>query len=196
MQPLELQFYSFFMVYLTGAGLGLLFDLLRVLRARFQPTPLIGAVADLSFWVAATAAVSAGLFHGNWGDLRFYVLVSLLLGVGSYYWLASPVILSLFNLLLDVLTWLTRTLVRLVLKLVWAPLVAMAGLMWSWVLLLERWLRVLVRFLGGWASQLLDWLMRPLVGPYRFCRLHYLLAKRRLKRKLRRWLLGPPRKRR
>jgi len=191
LQPLELQFYSFFMVSLTGAGLGLLFDLLRVLRTRFQPTPLIGAAADLSFWVAATAAVSAGLFHGNWGDLRFYVLVSLLLGVGSYYWLASPVVLGLFNLLIDVLTWLVKTLVWLVLKLVWAPLVALAGFLWSGMLLLYRWLRTLLGFLGGWAGRLLDWLLRPLVGPYRFCRLHYLLAKRRLKRKLRRWL-GPP----
>jgi len=195
LQPLELQLYSFFMVSLSGAAFGLLFDVLRALRRHFRPNPWIGALADLSFWAVATAAVSAGLFHGNWGELRFYVLVSLLLGLGSYLWLASPVVLGLLSLLLRAMQWLVRGLINLVLRLVWAPLVALAGLCANGLLLLYRWLRRLLGWLGGLVGRLLQGLLSPLIQPYRLLRLHYLL----LKRKVRRWFRrrpGPPRGRR
>ncbi|HLN60874.1 MAG TPA: spore cortex biosynthesis protein YabQ [Symbiobacteriaceae bacterium] len=193
MQRLDLQFYAFFMIVLCGASLGLLFDLLRVARGQYQPNRWVGAMADLLFWGVATVALSGALFYGNWGDLRFYVLVGLLVGIGLYYWLASPLTMALTRLVLWVLEWLTNLVASLVLKLVWAPLVWIAGMVWGGLVTLWRWLGAL----GRWVWRLLDrlggWLLTPLIGPYRFMRLHYLLAKRRLKRRLRHWLLGPPR---
>lgn len=192
MQPLELQLYSFFMVTLSGVAFGLLFDLLRALRRHFRPNPWVGALGDLIFWAAATAAVSAGLFHGNWGELRFYVLVSLLLGLGGYLWLASPVVLGLLSLLLRALQWLVRGLVSLVLRVVWLPLVTLAGLIGRTALLLYRWLIGLLTGVSNLASRVLLWLLRPLVRPYRLLRLQYLLLKRRWRRRR----TGPPRGRR
>lgn len=196
MQRLDLQFYSFFMIILCGAVLGLLFDLLRVTRRYYQPNWLAGAAEDLLFWAVATAALSGGLFYGNWGELRFYVVVGLLLGLGLYFWLASAVVQELMLLVLGILGWMVQITAILFLKLVWAPFLALVGLLWAAANVLWRWLLALSTGVWHGVEQLLGWLVQPLIGPYRFSKLHYLLAKRRLKRRLRHWLFGPPRRRR
>ncbi|MFZ5817497.1 MAG: spore cortex biosynthesis protein YabQ [Bacillota bacterium] len=196
MQRLELQFYAFFMIVLSGIALGFLFDLLRALRGYYQPNRWVAAAGDLLFWGAATVVIAGGLFFGNWGEFRFYVLVGMLLGLGLYYWLASPVILGMLRGLLRLITWILDLLWMLVLRLVWAPLVALANLL-TWVgRLLWGWGRALLGGVWDALESLGGWLVRPLIRPYRCARLRYLLAKRRVKRTLRRWLLGPSRPRR
>ncbi|WP_245302909.1 spore cortex biosynthesis protein YabQ [Symbiobacterium terraclitae] len=174
---MELQFYALFMTILSGVGLGLLFDLLRAVRRFVQPGPVLAALGDLCFWGAATAMLGAGLFLGNWGEYRFYVLVGLLTGLGLHLWLASPIVLWLFDGLLRLLAWLLELLWTLFLRLVWHPAVA------------------ILRFAYRVAVQVTAWLGRRLRGPYRWMRLQYLLTKRRWRRALRRWLQGrkPPR---
>jgi spore cortex biosynthesis protein YabQ len=193
LQKLDLQFYAFFMITLCGAFLGMLFDLLRVARGHYEPNRWVSAAADLLYWSVATLALSSALFYGNWGELRLYVVVALLAGLGLYYWLASPLVMSLFRAVIAVLEWLANLLAMLVLRLVWAPILFIAGLLWAVLLTLWRW----IRKIGLWLWRLLDglgnWLFTPLIGPYRWLKLHYLLTKRRVKRKLRHWLLGPPR---
>jgi len=172
MLRMELQFYALFVTILSGVGLGLLFDLLRAVRGFLRPGPVLAALGDLAYWVAATAMLGAGLFLGNWGEYRFYVLVGLLGGLGLYYWLASPTVLWLAHGLLRVLAWLLHLFWTLVLRLLWYPLVAA------------------VRFLYAAGLRMAAWLGRRLVRPYRWLRLRYLLAKRRWRRALRRWLQG------
>jgi len=174
---MELQFYAFFMTILSGVGLGLLFDLLRAVRAFLRPGRFLAALGDLCFWGAATAMLGAGLFLGNWGEYRFYVLVGILTGLGLHFWLASPTVLWLAGGLLRLVDWVLELVWSLVLRLLWAPLVAVGRLLFG-----------IARRVGGW-------LWRPLVRPYRCVKLHYLLTKRRVKRALRRWLLGPNRPR-
>jgi spore cortex biosynthesis protein YabQ len=195
-QRLELQFHAFFMVVLSGVALGVLFDLLRTLRGYYRPNRWVGAAGDLLFWGAATLVIAGGLFLGNWGEFRFYVLVGLLLGLGLYYSLASRVISALMRGVLRLITWLLDLAWMLVLKLVWAPLVALATLLMGVGRILWGWVRALLEGVWQVLEVLGGWLMRPLRRPYRYARLQYLLAKRRVKRTLRRWLLGPPRNRR
>jgi spore cortex biosynthesis protein YabQ len=195
LQRLDLQFYAFFMITLCGAFLGLTFDLLRVARGHYQPNRLVAAAADLLYWSVATLALSSALFYGNWGELRLYVLIALLVGVGLYYWLASPVLMALIRAVIAVLEWLANLVATLILRLVWAPIVFVAGLVWAFVQMIWRWVRGLGLWLWRLLERLGDWLLAPFIGPYRFLKLHYLLTKRRVKRKLRHWLLGPPRPR-
>lgn len=196
MQRLELQFYSFFTIVLCGAVLGLLFDLLRATRGRYRPNPWLGALADLLFWAVATAAIVGSLFFGNWADLRFYVVVGTLLGIGLYYWLASPVVIYLVHQILGFVEWLIDLVCTLFLRLIWAPVLAVCMLIWGAARLLWQWARRLCEGIWRLLSGLAMWLARPLNGPYRCLRLRYLLTKRRWKRRLREWLLGPQRPRR
>lgn len=198
MLRLDLQFYAFFVIVLCGAALGLLFDLLRAARGHYEPNRWVAALADLLFWAVATVALSGALFFGNWGELRFYVAVALLAGAGLYFWLASQVISGLFRLVFWLLGWLANLVAMLVLKLVWNPLVFLAGLVWGGALVLWSWTVGLTLWVVGLLNGLSYWLCKPLIRPYRCLKLRYLLAKRRLKRWLRRVLLGDgkPRRRR
>jgi spore cortex biosynthesis protein YabQ len=89
---LPLQVYAFLVVVLTGIACSFLFDLYRSWRSLAHPRRLAGDVADLAFGVLATVVVAAGLFLSNWGDLRLYVFLGLVLGAAAYHWLASPVV--------------------------------------------------------------------------------------------------------
>ncbi len=192
LQRLDLQFHAFFVIVLSGVVLAFLFDLLRVMRGHYRPPWWLAAGADALFWVVATLALSGGLFLGNWGELRFYVLVGLLIGIGLYYWLASPVVTASARLLIRTAEWLVELIGTLLVRLIWRPVVALAVLLWGAALLLWQWTSGLVG--GIWRALLFlgAFALRPLNGPYRCLKLHYLLTRRRIKRTLRRWLLGPP----
>lgn len=89
---LSFQVYTFLVVVLTGIAWSFLFDLYRSWRALARPRGMTGDLADLVFGALSAVVVAAGLFLSNWGDLRLYVFIGLVLGAAIYHWLASPVV--------------------------------------------------------------------------------------------------------
>lgn len=147
MRALDSQFYAFFALALAGVVIGLLFDLLRLLHSRLYQRPLVAAAADLSFWVLVTLVLAIALFLGNWGDLRFYVLVAVSAGAMLYFALAGPVVRWLLAGLLGALLWVWAALGSLAGCLLVAPVVVVATAAWRGV----RWLGRAVGWLGrGW----------------------------------------------
>lgn len=183
---LNLQFYSFFVTMLCGAALGVAYDLLRVTRRMYQPGRWTEPAVDLVFWVVASATISSGLFFANWAELRFYVLVGILLGVGLYLWLASPVVSLLMELLLRTAMRLVLGLFQIVVVMVWKPLIAVVALLVSVLKLLVDWSRALGTWVGRLVSGLAGWLLQPFRGQLRCARLKYLRFKRKWRWFLRR----------
>lgn len=87
---------------LLGGVLGVVYDLMRVLRRRV-PLPFLGGMLDLLFWAAATAALF--LFsHRAWdGQIRLYGAVFCFLGGALYFWGVSTLVLGIVTFLADVL---------------------------------------------------------------------------------------------
>lgn len=150
METLRLQFFAFYVLFLAGAGAGLLWDLLRVARGRFRPRGVVEAGGDLLFWLAVTAVVGLALMVGNWGELRLYVGVGISLGLAVYFGLASPVMLPILRQVLELLIafiWLIiRVLGFLVSVLIIAPVVGL------WALLVGA---------AEQSVRLIGWLMLP-----------------------------------
>lgn len=180
MEPVHLQFFSFVVVVLSGVTLGVLFDLLRAIRGRWGRSGCLVTAGDLAFWVVATCILAVALLLGGWGEFRFFMVVGVGTGLALHFWLGSRttirviwLVLRLFELVWDTLRWVVMRFVVLPLQLLLSLLVA-GG-----------------RLVGG----VLEWvgllLWRPFRGTYRCMRLRWLLAKRRVKRRLRRWLLPP-----
>lgn len=192
MEPVDLQFFAFFVVVLAGALLGLLFDVLRAVRGYYRLTGIWAALGDLLFWVFASAVGAAGIVLGNWGELRLFILVGLGLGLLLHYYLASHVAIRLVIAFLRLLNWIWSTLVWVFMRVFVGPIVLILSLLWQVVGWIWGWLR----WGAGGLLSLTEWIgvlfWRPLYRGYRCMRLHYLLGKRRLKRKLRAWLLPPP----
>ena len=103
---------------LLGGSLGILYDLMRVIRRRTR-LPGIEYALDLLFW--ATATIALFLFsHETWnGQIRLYGALFCLLGGTAYFWGISPLLLRLLLLLtalterlLGILTFPCRSLCR------------------------------------------------------------------------------------
>lgn len=76
-----------------GLGVGLLYDLFRVMRVRI-PLPLLGGVLDLLFWLVVTAGLFVYTTAAGNGEVRLYTIGAVLLGAVVYFWLASRWVLK------------------------------------------------------------------------------------------------------
>ena len=71
-----------------GFGVGLLYDLLRILRVRLR-LPFLGTVLDFSFWIAVTVLLFVWSQSAWGGQVRLYGAAFLFIGAGTYFWLLS-----------------------------------------------------------------------------------------------------------
>lgn len=97
---LSTQIRTFLLIVITGIVLGILFDTYRVLRRRFHPPWLVTSLTDLMYCLLASAIAFTALLAGNWGELRFYVYIALLVGIIAYYRLVSHYVIKLIMALL------------------------------------------------------------------------------------------------
>lgn len=102
------QIQIFLVTLLTGAFLGIIFDFYRVLRGVFRPRFVMTTVADLIYWIVATATVLVSLLLCNWLELRLYVFLGLLGGGVAYYRLLSRYAIYLMIRALRCIGWLLR----------------------------------------------------------------------------------------
>lgn len=93
MTSLAGQTYAFLMTILAGAIVGLLFDVYWVFRSTFRPRQFATALTDLLYWIVVTPTVFAMLLAGNWGELRFYVLIGLGVGLLLYFQALSSIVI-------------------------------------------------------------------------------------------------------
>jgi spore cortex biosynthesis protein YabQ len=94
---MDSQLSTFLTTIATGITLGVLFDCYRVLRGTYRSKVLMTWVTDLLYWLIATVIVFIALVISNWGELRFYVFLGILSGVGLYYRLLSLYVIRLFS---------------------------------------------------------------------------------------------------
>lgn len=87
------QMYAFFITVVAGASVGVLFDVYRLFRAQMRPKRWLSALCDVLYWVVVTPVVFFLLLLGNWGELRYYVLLGMALGLFVYFSLFSSLLL-------------------------------------------------------------------------------------------------------
>jgi spore cortex biosynthesis protein YabQ len=89
------QFETFLITVVTGMFLGGLFDFYRIMRGLFKPRRAFTSVADLLYWLLATAIVFIALLLGNWGEVRLYIFFGLFAGILCYFRLLSRQVIRL-----------------------------------------------------------------------------------------------------
>ncbi|WP_418791343.1 spore cortex biosynthesis protein YabQ [Phosphitispora sp. TUW77] len=92
MQSLESQLFSFMVTLLMGVTIGILFDFYNVTKGIIRPRKLGTYLGDILFWVITTIVVFFMLLIGNWGELRFYVVIGILTGILCYIKLFSRLV--------------------------------------------------------------------------------------------------------
>ncbi|HBN95863.1 MAG TPA: hypothetical protein DDZ66_06160 [Firmicutes bacterium] len=132
MESLGTQLYAFGIVLLAGITLGLFFDLFRVIRGLLRPSVFSTPLLDLLFWALITPVLVLYLILANWGELRGYVIIGLLLGLFFYRLLLSGMIISLLLWLVQVIGGFLSLVVSLVIWLASFPVLLFQEARFSW----------------------------------------------------------------
>lgn len=89
----KLLFYSF----LTGAGLMVVYDVLRIFRMVIKHKPVFTGIEDMAYWIYASLVSFSLLYRQNDGGLRGYVIVGIFTGMLLYDRLVSRFFLKLLK---------------------------------------------------------------------------------------------------
>ncbi|HHT74042.1 MAG TPA: hypothetical protein GX008_10060 [Firmicutes bacterium] len=103
MESLSAQLYAFGIILLAGLTIGLVVDVYRVIRGILRPGLVSTAILDLMFWALLTPILVIYLLLANWGQLRGYVILGLILGFAFYRLTMSRAVVALLLWLIDLL---------------------------------------------------------------------------------------------
>ncbi len=80
MAGIDWQLSTIAILFLTGLGWGFFYDLFLLIK----PARRQAHFFDFLFWIISLLFIVPVIFFTNWGELRFYLWISLLVGVGCY----------------------------------------------------------------------------------------------------------------
>lgn len=96
----EQQLFTLAWMAAAGMGIGFIFDLYRITRGLMQPRWLFTALGDLLFWLLVVGLTYGILLQVNFGEVRSFVFLSIVLGLFLYYRLLSKPVLKLALLII------------------------------------------------------------------------------------------------
>lgn len=167
---LATQFLTLSVMAGSGAVMGVLFDVYRVLSGQLRPPRWLVPLLDGVYWIVATLFVFRALLYSNYGQVRFYVFLGLLLGVWVYFRLASRWTVHLTLLAIRFV----KALIRFLRKTIELVVIKPIRLLYRLVIVLFGFLAALSMFLGKIVLQLLyplrllgRWLFKPLLEKLR-----------------------------
>lgn len=129
MIPVLTQFKYFLWTMALGVAMAFGFDFYRAVKNFIKLPRWLVNVCDLIFWLVATISAFIALIYVNWGEVRFYVLIGIVVGGALYYKTAGNRIIiawiKIFDIIKKLFVWLTRIIkvpARLMKKLLAFPL--------------------------------------------------------------------------
>ena len=88
----------FVLFLILGLGIGVLFDFFRALRKTFQTSDLVTYLEDVIFMLVVGILVVNSLILLNHGQLRFFIMLALLFGIGFYFLTISKICFLIFQI--------------------------------------------------------------------------------------------------
>ncbi|UOF91824.1 spore cortex biosynthesis protein YabQ [Fodinisporobacter ferrooxydans] len=162
---LEAQYMTMVAMTLSGAFMGALYDIYRILLREWKILKFFGPLADFLFWLAGFLFVFTALLWANHGDLRIYVFVILLIGYGLYRLLLQTFVVKSTMTIVHFIQFLIRTIYQLIIVLLVKPLLALYRVLLVLLRVLSRVGYVLeggILWPFGLAWRILRWLFTPL----------------------------------
>ncbi|MCQ6563716.1 spore cortex biosynthesis protein YabQ [Paenibacillus mendelii] len=163
-----MQWLTMAMMLLSGIGMGVVFDGYRVVSDELKVNRWWIPVFDLLYWIAATVIVFQVLSASNEGEVRTYVFLGLLLGIGCYYWLFSRIVVRLVHGIIQATRAIIQFMIRAFVLLIIRPLqllYKLAKVILAFLLAFTIFLiRIVLQLLRPlWV--LVRWMTRPIVQP-------------------------------
>ena len=111
---MNIQLSSIFVLLAAGMVFGVIYDFYRVLRGKIidnkgrSRARSVNFIGDLCFWGFVFLVVTPFIFWGTWLELRLYVWLALLVGVGLYFGIFSSILIPWILCFWRILTWAPR----------------------------------------------------------------------------------------
>ncbi|TDQ34219.1 spore cortex biosynthesis protein YabQ [Aureibacillus halotolerans] len=128
---ITLQMASLLAMVAAGIWVGLSVDTYKRIWRHYIRNMWMKGLHDIIFWVLQGVLVFFLLWHVNYGELRFYLLLAMLLGVSMYQTLLKRAYLTMLNALLSCILTLVRILRQACLLLIIRPIVWVASVIWA-----------------------------------------------------------------
>jgi len=103
---------EFFNSALLGVGLGVTYDLFRLLRVYVNAGKVITAVLDVVYWICAIIALITFILTVSAGNMRWYVLVGAFCGGFVYMCTVSRLFFRTFDIIIKIVIRLLRLIVK------------------------------------------------------------------------------------
>ena len=79
-----------FLIYvIVGLFIGFVFDLFRALRKSIKTSNIVTYIEDIIFWIIVGFVVIGTNLKFNYGELRLYIFLGILLGAVVYFLILS-----------------------------------------------------------------------------------------------------------
>jgi spore cortex biosynthesis protein YabQ len=158
------QFMTLGLMLTSGLGLGILFDLYRVLTEWLNIKRWLTSIFDFLYGIAAAVAVFQVLYYSNHGQLRLFVFIGLFLGIFIYYRLFSLAVIHTIKRLIALIQWLFNVFIVTPLKavyklfvIIFAFLKALTIFFYKLMLQLSYPLQFLIFRPMGWIFRHIHW---------------------------------------
>jgi spore cortex biosynthesis protein YabQ len=99
------QFLTLGLMIGSGLGLGIFFDIYRVLTGKLNLKHWLIAMLDILYGMVAAVGVFRVLYYSNDGQLRLFIFIGLLLGIYFYYKWFSWMIIWLIVKIVQFVVW-------------------------------------------------------------------------------------------
>ncbi|SFX39838.1 spore cortex biosynthesis protein YabQ [Thermoactinomyces sp. DSM 45891] len=149
---LHTQYLTMLLMLGSGFCLGVILDTYRVLKGRFHIRGWAVSLIDLLYWFVCSGLVFSVLFWSNWGELRFYIFLAIILGVFLYYQWLSKFTTRLIEICIRVIEWIIQFHIKAVQVIVIRPILFTIGL-----------IRKLLLFILQLFWKMLQFSLRPLL---------------------------------
>jgi len=84
----------FLSTVVVGAGVGLFYDFFRVFRKTAPHSTLAAQLEDLLFWSVATVGTFYFMLVRNYGEIRIFSLIGVILGIVLYFTTVSRLVIK------------------------------------------------------------------------------------------------------
>ena len=88
------QILVFIYFMLVGCSIGFLFDLFRIFRKSFDTSDIITIFEDIIFSLISGSTILLAIFVLNNGEIRNYIIISILIGIITYFKMFSKVFIK------------------------------------------------------------------------------------------------------
>lgn len=112
-----------FLIYvIVGVLIGLIFDLFRSLRKSIKTSNVATYIEDILFWIIVSFIIIGTILKYNYGELRLYIFIGIILGITIYLLTLSKIILKYTTIIIEFTVKIFNKILAILLKIFKKPI--------------------------------------------------------------------------